>query len=112
VIGYSPMASGLLTGTMTIERAAQFPENDWRSRSDDFKSPKIEQHLKLAAKLDEIASRHGRTAGEAAIAWTLRNPCITGAIVGVRTPEQVNGTIGAMSFRLSESEIAEIEAAF
>ena len=110
VIAYSPMASGLLTGAMSLERAAQFPDSDWRSRSDDFKSPKIEQHLKLAEKLSEIGARHGQSAGEAAIAWTLRNPGITGAIVGVRTPDQVHGTIGALSFRLSDAEIAEIEA--
>ena len=109
VIGYSPMASGLLTGTMTPERAAQLPENDWRSRSDEFQEPKLSKNLKVAAKLGEIGARHGRTAGEAAIAWTLRLPSVTGAIVGIRTPAQVDGIIGALDFRLTPEEITEVE---
>ncbi|MDR3690107.1 MAG: aldo/keto reductase [Fimbriimonas sp.] len=110
VIGYSPMASGLLTGTMTAERAAGLAENDWRSRSDDFKEPKLSKHLALSVKLAEVASRHGRTAGEAAIAWTLRHPAVTGSIVGIRRPDQIEGLIGAMTFRLSNEETAEVEA--
>ncbi len=110
VIGYSPMASGLLTGTMSLERAAQLPEDDWRSRSEDFKEPKLTKHLAIASKFGEIGARRGRSAGEAAIAWTLRLPAVTASIVGVRTPEQVNGIIGALDFRLTDAEINEVEA--
>jgi aryl-alcohol dehydrogenase-like predicted oxidoreductase len=110
VIAYSPMGSGLLTGTMTRERIADLPEDDWRRRSPQFQEPLVTRNLKIADKLKEIAARHNRGAGEAAVAWTLRNDVITGAIVGVRNPEQVAGVIGAMDFRLSENEINEIEA--
>ena len=110
VIVYSPMASGLLSGKMTKERVENFPENDWRKRRDFFQEPMLSRNLALADKLKEIAARHGRTAGEAAIAWTLRRPEVTGAIVGVRTPEQVSGIIGAGEWRLSQEEIGEIES--
>lgn len=113
VIAYSPMGSGLLTGTMTRERIASLPEDDWRRRSPQFQEPLVTRNLKIADKLKEIAARHNRGAGEIAIAWTLRNSpeqMVTGAIVGVRNPEQVAGIKGAMDFRLSEDEIKEIEA--
>jgi aryl-alcohol dehydrogenase-like predicted oxidoreductase len=109
VIGYSPMASGLLSGKMTKERVANFPDNDWRRSRDTFQEPQLSRNLALADKLAEIGARHGRSAGEVAIAWTLRRPEVTGAIVGIRTPEQVAGVIGAGEFRLSQEEIAEIE---
>jgi len=110
VIAYSPMASGLLTGSMTPERAAALPENDWRSRSDEFQEPKLSKNLAVAAKLGDIGARHGRTAGEAAIAWTLRHPAVTASIVGIRTPAQVDGIIGALDFRLTQDEISEVES--
>jgi len=110
VIAYSPMASGLLTGKMTRERIASLPEDDWRRRAPNFQEPALSRNLELADRLGRIAAKHGRTAGEAAIAWTLRHPAVTGAIVGVRSPEQVSGIIGAMEFRLSEDEIAELES--
>ena len=109
VIVYSPMASGLLSGKMTKERVANFPENDWRRKRDLFQEPLLSRNLALAEKLTEIGQRHGRSGGEVAIAWTLRRPEITGAIVGVRSPEQVSGIIGAGEFRLSADEVAEIE---
>ena len=105
---YSPMGSGLLTGAMTRERIAAFPADDWRARSPHFQEPLLTRNLALADKLKEIAARHGRTAGEAAIAWTLHNPAVTAAIVGVRNAEQVDGVKGALSFRLSDEEFAEI----
>jgi aryl-alcohol dehydrogenase-like predicted oxidoreductase len=108
VIAYSPMGSGLLTGAMTRERLANLPEDDWRRRGPQFQEPLVTRNLKIVDKLKEIASRHHRSAGEAAIAWVLRNSVITGAIVGVRSREQVAGVIGAMDFRLSEDEIGEI----
>jgi aryl-alcohol dehydrogenase-like predicted oxidoreductase len=109
VIAYSPMGSGLLTGTMTRERIADLPEDDWRRRGPQFQEPLVTRNLRIADKLKEIAARHDRSAGETAIAWVLRNSLVTGAIVGVRSREQVAGVIGAMDFRLSEDEINEIE---
>ncbi|MEO6725482.1 MAG: aldo/keto reductase [Blastocatellia bacterium] len=110
VLAYSPMGSGMLAGAMTRERVESLPEDDWRRRSPQFQEPLLTRNLKLADKLREIAARYNRTAGEAAIAWALRDPVVTGAIVGVRNAEQVAGIIGAMEFRLSEEEVAEIEA--
>ena len=82
VIVYSPMASGLLTGAMTRERAAKLPQDDWRRANPNFNEPKLSRNLALAERLREIGKRHGRSPGEVAIAWTLRNPAVTGAIVG------------------------------
>ncbi len=110
VIVYSPMQSGLLTGTMSHERLASLPEDDWRRRDEQFQEPRLSRNLRVAAKLVEIGQRHGKSAAEVAIAWTLRLPAVTGAIVGARKPEQVDGFIGAMDFRLNETDIAEIEA--
>jgi aryl-alcohol dehydrogenase-like predicted oxidoreductase len=104
------MKSGLLTGRMTKERVASMPDDDFRKRALNFQEPHLTRNLALAEIMKTIAARHGRTAGEVAIAWTLRNPAVTGAIVGVRSAEQVKGVIGAMGFRLSEAEIGEIAA--
>jgi aryl-alcohol dehydrogenase-like predicted oxidoreductase len=109
VIVYSPMQSGLLSGTMTKERIAALPANDWRSNSDEFKEPKLARNLALVERLRAVGARHGLSPGEVAIAWTLRDPVVTGAIVGGRSPEQVDGVLGAAAFRLSAEEIAELE---
>lgn len=111
VIVYSPMQAGLLSGAMTRERIAQFAPDDWRSRNANFQEPLLTRNLRVAALLVEIGKRHGRTAGEVAIAWTLRRQAVTGAIVGVRSPQQVQGIIGAAAFRLVRAEIEEIEMA-
>jgi aryl-alcohol dehydrogenase-like predicted oxidoreductase len=110
VIVYSPMQSGLLSGTMTRERIAALPANDWRSKSDEFAEPKLTRNLELVERLRAVGARHGKSPGEVAIAWTLRDPVVTGAIVGGRSPEQVDGIMGAAAFRLDPTEIAEIEA--
>ena len=110
VLAYSPMKSGLLSGTMTHERVAAFPEDDFRRRVPHFQEPKLTHNLRLAELLREIGNRHGRTPGEVAIAWTLRHPAVTAAIVGMRSAKQVEGVIGAAEFRLSPEEIAEIAA--
>ncbi len=110
VINYSPMASGLLTGRMTRERIESLPEDDWRKRGEEFQEPNLSRNLELADLLGQIGERHGRSAAVVAIAWTLRHPAITGAIVGARRPEQVDGVIDAAEFRLSEEELAEIDA--
>jgi aryl-alcohol dehydrogenase-like predicted oxidoreductase len=109
VIVYSPMASGLLTGAMTRERIASLPKNDWRNKNDQFKEPKLSENLKIVERLRAMGARHGRSPGETAIAWTLRHPAVTGAIVGARNAKQVDGIIGAMEFRLTPQEIAEVE---
>lgn len=111
VIVYSPMQAGLLSGPMTRERIAQFAPDDWRSRNANFQEPLLTRNLRVAALLVDIGERHGRTAGEVAIAWTLRRQAVTGAIVGVRSPQQVQGIIGAAAFRLVRAEIEEIETA-
>jgi len=110
VIVYSPMKSGLLTGKMTRERVAAFPEDDFRKRALAFQEPNLTRNLELADQMKAIGARHGRSAGEVAIAWTLRHPAVTAAIVGMRSDEQVQGVIGALDFRLSDAEVAEIEA--
>lgn len=108
VIVYSPMQSGLLTGKMTRQRVASMPDNDWRKRNEDFNEPRLSRNLALADLLVETGKPHGRSAGEVAVAWTLNNPAVTAAIVGARRPDQIDGIIGAMDFRLSEGEIQQI----
>ena len=110
VIVYSPMASGLLTGKMTAERIANLPEDDWRRNASEFQEPQLSRNLQPVERLREIGARHGRSPAEVAIAWTLRHPAVTAAIVGGRRADQVEGIIGAREFRLSDEEIAEIEA--
>ncbi len=109
VIVYSPMMSGLLSGKMTRERIDNFPEDDWRKRNEEFQEPHLSRNLKLASLLQDIGYPYNRTTAEVAIAWTLRHPAVTGAIVGGRRPEQVEEIIGAAEFRLSESELEQIE---
>jgi aryl-alcohol dehydrogenase-like predicted oxidoreductase len=112
VIVYSPMASGLLTGTMTRERAARLPKDDWRSSDPEFREPKLSRNLALVEQLREIGKRHGRSPGEVAIAWTLRNPAVNGAIVGARNARQADGVMRAGEFHLSDKEVNEIEDFF
>ena len=109
VIVYSPMKSGMLSGKMTRERIAAMPEDDFRRRTAPFNEPKLTRNLELVELLRSIGQRHGRTPGEVAIAWTLRNPTVTAAIVGMRSAAQVEGVIGAAEFHLSGEEIGEIE---
>src|SRR6202167_3916286 len=108
VIVYSPMKSGLLTGAMTRERIAKMPEDDFRQRTISFKEPLLTRNLNLVELMRAIGNRHGRTPGEVALAWTLRRPEVTGAIVGLRSPKQVYGVIDAADFRLSSPEVEEI----
>ncbi|MGE5206058.1 MAG: aldo/keto reductase [Chlamydiota bacterium] len=108
VIVYSPMCAGLLSGAMTRERVAAFSADDWRRTSAEFQEPRLSRNLQLVERLSQIGQCHGRTPGEAAIAWTLANPAVTGAIVGVRNARQVQGIIGALEFRLATEEMAEV----
>ena len=109
VIVYSPMKSGLLSGAMTRERIASLPADDFRRRVPNFQEPLLSRNLELAELLRAIGKRHGRTTGEVAIAWTLRHPAVTAAIVGMRSAAQVDGVIGAAGFRLHPDEISEID---
>jgi aryl-alcohol dehydrogenase-like predicted oxidoreductase len=112
VIVYSPMASGLLTGAMTRERAARFPKDDWRSGHPDFTEPGLSYNLALVDRLRLVAKRHERSVGEVAIAWTLHHPAVTGAIVGARNARQAEGVMRAGTMRLSNEALNEIEPFF
>ena len=111
VIVYSPMYSGLLTGAMTRARIAQLAPDDWRRRNPNFQEPLLSRNLRLVQLLREIGDRYDYSPGEVAIAWTLRNPAVTAAIVGVRSPGQVRGVIGAADFRLGALEATQIKVA-
>ena len=112
VIVYSPMASGLLTGAMSRDRAAKLPKDDWRSSHPDFTEPNLSRNLALVELLREIAKRHNRSVGEVAIAWTLHHPAVTGAIVGARNARQAEGVMRAGDLRLNDKEVNEIEEFF
>jgi len=109
VIVYSPMASGLLTGAMTRKRADALSMSDWRSRDIEFQEPRLSRNLALVERLRDIGERYGRPPGQIAIAWTLREPAVTGAIVGARNAKQVAENVGAAAVCLTGKEIAEIE---
>ena len=109
VIVYSPMASGLLTGAMTRKRVDGLSMSDWRSRDIEFQEPRLSRNLALVERLRDIGERYGRPPGQIAIAWTLRDPAVTGAIVGARNAKQVGANVGAADVCLTDEEIAEIE---
>jgi aryl-alcohol dehydrogenase-like predicted oxidoreductase len=108
VINYSPMLSGLLTGAMTAERAAALPADDWRRRNPEFSEPRLSRNLKLVELLREIGAGHNVSPGVVAVAWTLHHPAVTAAIVGGRSPQQVEGVAPALHFRLGDAEYARI----
>ncbi|MGA3025821.1 MAG: aldo/keto reductase [Bryobacteraceae bacterium] len=110
VIVYSPMKSGLLTGAMTRERVQAMPEDDFRRNVTAFNEPLLSRNLEVAELLKRIGARHGVSAGVVAVAWTLRNPAVTAAIVGMRSADQAKGVLPALDFRLSDSEADEIES--
>jgi aryl-alcohol dehydrogenase-like predicted oxidoreductase len=110
VIAYSTMANGLLTGKMTRERIAAMPADDWRKeKNPNFREPLFSRHMKLVELLRTIGARHGKSPGEAAIAWVLRHPAVTGAIVGARKPGQLRELVGAAEWRLTPGEVDEIQ---
>jgi len=111
VIVYSPMASGLLTGAFTAERAARLEPGDWRAGHPDFTGRALAANLALAGALRPVAERHGVTPAAVAIAWTLAFPGVTGAIVGARSPAQVDGWAPAATLELSADDLAGIAAA-
>jgi len=104
VLNYSPMQSGLLSGAMSAECIAVLPEDDRRKRAPEFQEPRLSRNIRLANLLRQIGSRHGRNAGEVAIAWTLRLNAITGTIVGARSAKQVDGWVGPLIFDLLQKK--------
>lgn len=111
VIVYSPMESGLLTERWTADRVERLPADDWRRRSPRFQPPEVERNLALRDALRPIAERHGTTVAAVAVAWTLAWPGVTGAIVGARSPEQVDGWIDAATLELTGEDLDEIARA-
>jgi aryl-alcohol dehydrogenase-like predicted oxidoreductase len=109
VIVYSPMQNGLLSGAFDLSRVA---EDDWRRRNPNFQEPQLSKNLAFVERLRPIAERSGHTVGQLSIAWTLSHPAVTAAIVGARNPGQVGQNVRAMGYRLSDGELAEIEAAY
>jgi aryl-alcohol dehydrogenase-like predicted oxidoreductase len=109
VVVYSPMASGLLTGAMTRERIAHLADDDWRKRDPRFTEPRLSQHLAQVERLRTVADRRSTTPGAVAIAWALRNPAVDGAIVGFRSPGQVDPLVDAANLRLDAADITTIE---
>jgi aryl-alcohol dehydrogenase-like predicted oxidoreductase len=111
VIVYSPMLSGLLTDRFSVERSAALGDDDWRRKMPEFQSPHLERNLDLRDALREVAKRHGVETGAVAIAWTLSWPPVTAAIVGARSPGQVDGWLPAANLRLSPEDLDHIAGA-
>ncbi len=111
VIVYSPMQSGLLSGSFSQERAAALPKDDWRSRNPEFLGDKLQRNLALVAALRPLAERHDVPVGAVAIAWTLAWPAVTAAIVGARNPRQVDGWLAAVALELTAADLDEIAQA-
>ncbi|MDR2579268.1 MAG: aldo/keto reductase [Chitinispirillales bacterium] len=107
-IVYSPMASGLLTGKMTPERIASLPDDDWRKQDYNYTEPQLSRNLKIVDAMRSIAEKRGVPAAQVAIAWVLKNPAVTAAIVGMRRPSQAEETVGAAGFALSDDEVESL----
>jgi aryl-alcohol dehydrogenase-like predicted oxidoreductase len=103
------MQSGLLTGAMTRERIAKLPDSDWRSRDPEFLEPKLSKNLALVERLRTVGQRYGRPPSQVAVAWVLRNPAVTAAIVGARSPQQVEQNVGAADLEMTDQDVAELE---
>jgi aryl-alcohol dehydrogenase-like predicted oxidoreductase len=110
VIVYSPMAAGILSGAMTRERAEALPANDWRSKNPEYQEPRLTRNLALVEALRKTGARYGASPGAVAIAWTLRQPAVTGAIVGFRSAKQVDGLLAAATLRLPPEEADRINS--
>lgn len=108
VIVYSPMGSGILTGAMTRERVKNLPKDDWRRNSPDFNEPKLSRNLALVEKLTQIGKQYNAGPGEVAVAWALKNPAVTAAIVGARSAEQVAGIINASKVNLTDADMQQL----
>lgn len=111
VIVYSPMQSGILTDSFTLEKVRKMGDNDWRRTSANFQTPRVEKNIALRDALKPIAQRHNATVAAVAVAWTLAWPGVTGAIVGARSPSQIDGWIGSAALTLSAGDLDEIAGA-
>ena len=111
VIVYSPMSSGLLTGRMTRQRIPTMPDDDWRKHDPRFREPELSRNLEIVDRLRAVADAHDTVPGAVAIAWALRNPAVDGAIVGFRSPDQVDPLTDAANLELSDDDITTIEGA-
>jgi aryl-alcohol dehydrogenase-like predicted oxidoreductase len=111
VICYSPMQSGILTDSFDATRVAALAADDWRRNASEFQRPQLDRNLALRDALRPIARRHGTTVSAVAVAWTLAWPGVTGAIVGARSPQQVEGWVGAATLDLPAADLEEIAAA-
>ena len=111
VIAYSPMMSGLLTGRFSAQRMAALDPTDWRHGFPEFQEPGLSRNLALQEALRPIAARHDTSVASVAIAWTLAWPGVTGAIVGARSPSQVEGWLDADRVQLTPADLDEIAAA-
>jgi aryl-alcohol dehydrogenase-like predicted oxidoreductase len=111
VICYSPMQSGILTESFSASRVAAFATDDWRRHSDEFQHPKLDRNLALRDALQPIAQRHRASVSAVAIAWVLTWPGVTGAIVGARSADQVDGWIGAATLKLTAVDLDTLAAA-
>jgi aryl-alcohol dehydrogenase-like predicted oxidoreductase len=109
VIAYSPMGSGMLSGGMTRERVESMSGDDWRRRDARFNEPQLSRNLELVERLRAVADRYDTTPGAVAVAWTLRNPAVDGAIVGFRRPDQVDPILPAANLELTDEDVVEIE---
>jgi aryl-alcohol dehydrogenase-like predicted oxidoreductase len=108
VIVYSPMASGMLTGRMTRERIERLPDDDWRAKSDTFREPQLSRNLELVERLERVGERHGVEPGAVAVAWTLLNPAVDGAISGFRRPDQVDPIVVAADLELDGRDLDDL----
>jgi aryl-alcohol dehydrogenase-like predicted oxidoreductase len=109
VIAYSPMGSGMLTGRMTRERVEGLSADDWRKRDARFNEPLLSRNLELVERLKAVAERHDTSPGAVAVAWTMLNPAVDGAIVGFRRPDQVDPILPAAGLELTDEDVAQIE---
>ena len=109
MIVYSPMGSGMLSGGMTRARIEDLPGGDRRAHDPRFREPMLAQYLTLVERLRVVGGRHGTTPGAVAVAWTLLNPAVDGAITGFRQPDQVDPVLAAARLELSEDDVATIE---
>jgi aryl-alcohol dehydrogenase-like predicted oxidoreductase len=111
VLAYSPLQSGVLSGSFSAERAASLAPDDWRRRSPNFNEPRLSANLALAERMRPIAARHGVEVAAVAVAWVLEQPGVTGAIVGARRPSQLDAWLAAGTLRLDADDLEEIAAA-
>ena len=111
VIVYSPMQAGILNDSFSLERITRMAPDDWRRKTKEFRAPNVNNNIALRDALKPIAERHGATVAAIAVAWTLSWPGVTGAICGARSPEQVDGWVGAANLTLTAEDLTEISAA-